>query len=340
MEKVYLLLRNNEQTGPYTIEEMLQQQLLPTDLIWIEGKSATWSYPSEIDWSRTLAPVKPIKPSAPCTEPTRSTNTGRAAASPTFGQNAPVSTPLYLKRKSPEAELEARALELRNNVQAAAAEQRYRPSVPITPQRQHRIHETEENPILLEVHTLGKKSVTLPQLIGAAVLTALLAAGWYNRESLTVIRPSQNILSTAATPVVFQVMLPPAPMVLQMPAADTTNKVVTPSVTATPVVTSRTQPRQKIEPQRLQKISTEPVAATTVATLKTAEPEPKETVKTTIATTATTEKKEVVALAKNDEPVTATVSEAGTKKRTLGQAIKSIFKKKKKEETEIPATAQ
>ena len=39
MNKVYLLLRKNLQTGPYTYEELLQQQLLPTDLIWVEGKS-------------------------------------------------------------------------------------------------------------------------------------------------------------------------------------------------------------------------------------------------------------------------------------------------------------
>ena len=48
MIKVYLLLRNNKQSGPYSLEEIAQQQLKPQDLIWIEGKSAAWKYASEI----------------------------------------------------------------------------------------------------------------------------------------------------------------------------------------------------------------------------------------------------------------------------------------------------
>lgn len=49
MERVYLLLRNNEQTGPFTIGELLQQQLKPSDMIWIEGKSTAWTYLSELE---------------------------------------------------------------------------------------------------------------------------------------------------------------------------------------------------------------------------------------------------------------------------------------------------
>jgi len=49
MERVYLLLRNNQQTGPFTIDELLQQQLRPNDMIWVEGKSAVWTYLSELE---------------------------------------------------------------------------------------------------------------------------------------------------------------------------------------------------------------------------------------------------------------------------------------------------
>ena len=49
MDKVYLLLRNNQQTGPFTIGELLQQQLQPSDMIWIEGKSTAWTYLSELE---------------------------------------------------------------------------------------------------------------------------------------------------------------------------------------------------------------------------------------------------------------------------------------------------
>lgn len=48
MQRVYLLLRNNQQTGPYSLEELLQFDLKPFDLIWIEGRSAGWYYPQEI----------------------------------------------------------------------------------------------------------------------------------------------------------------------------------------------------------------------------------------------------------------------------------------------------
>lgn len=49
MQKVYLLLRQNRQTGPFTSEELLQFDLKPHDLIWIEGNSAGWYYPQEIE---------------------------------------------------------------------------------------------------------------------------------------------------------------------------------------------------------------------------------------------------------------------------------------------------
>lgn len=49
MERVYLLLRENQQTGPFTIGELLQQQLRSTDMIWIEGKSTAWTYLSELE---------------------------------------------------------------------------------------------------------------------------------------------------------------------------------------------------------------------------------------------------------------------------------------------------
>ena len=48
MQKVYLLLRNNQQTGPYAVDELLQQQINVHDLVWVEGESFAWSHPAEI----------------------------------------------------------------------------------------------------------------------------------------------------------------------------------------------------------------------------------------------------------------------------------------------------
>ena len=52
----FLLLRNNKQTGPYSVEELEQMGLKPYDLIWINGKSAAWRYPGEIDELKSFAP--------------------------------------------------------------------------------------------------------------------------------------------------------------------------------------------------------------------------------------------------------------------------------------------
>ncbi len=59
MQKVYLLLRNNQQSGPYSLDEILQLNLKPFDLVWMEGRSAAWRYPCEIE------SLKPYVPEAP-----------------------------------------------------------------------------------------------------------------------------------------------------------------------------------------------------------------------------------------------------------------------------------
>ncbi|HYJ38128.1 MAG TPA: GYF domain-containing protein, partial [Chitinophagaceae bacterium] len=52
----FLLLRNNKQTGPYSVEELEQMGLKPYDLIWVNGKSAAWRYPGEVDDLKSFAP--------------------------------------------------------------------------------------------------------------------------------------------------------------------------------------------------------------------------------------------------------------------------------------------
>ena len=53
----YLLLRDNKNSGPYSLEALIQLGLKPYDLVWVEGKSAAWRYPSEIDDLKFYAPV-------------------------------------------------------------------------------------------------------------------------------------------------------------------------------------------------------------------------------------------------------------------------------------------
>jgi len=52
----YLLLRDNKQTGPYTFDELKVKGFKAYDLVWIEGRSAAWRYPGEIEEFKLIAP--------------------------------------------------------------------------------------------------------------------------------------------------------------------------------------------------------------------------------------------------------------------------------------------
>ncbi len=58
----YLLLRNNKESGPYTLPELEAKGLKPYDLVWVEGKSAAWRYPSEVEELKRFAPIVEEQP--------------------------------------------------------------------------------------------------------------------------------------------------------------------------------------------------------------------------------------------------------------------------------------
>lgn len=58
----YILLRNNKEEGPYTLNDLLSKGLKAYDLVWIEGRSAGWRYPSEIEELKAYAPVVEEQP--------------------------------------------------------------------------------------------------------------------------------------------------------------------------------------------------------------------------------------------------------------------------------------
>jgi len=55
----YLLLRNNKESGPFTMDEVKSMSLKTYDLIWVVGKSAAWRYPGEIPELKSFAPLVP-----------------------------------------------------------------------------------------------------------------------------------------------------------------------------------------------------------------------------------------------------------------------------------------
>ena len=121
MQKVYLLLRNNQQTGPHSFEELLKLQLRPYDLIWVEGKSLGWRYPTEIETLKPFfatsepaqnhqpasRPVEPIPPALNVT-PSKKVFVSMPA---TFNQRALPKDPVVdpIERKAEELRKRAEA---------------------------------------------------------------------------------------------------------------------------------------------------------------------------------------------------------------------------------------
>ena len=60
--ETYLLLRSNKQSGPYSLQQLVNFGLKPYDLVWVEGKSAAWRYPSEVDLLKDYAPAVEEQP--------------------------------------------------------------------------------------------------------------------------------------------------------------------------------------------------------------------------------------------------------------------------------------
>ena len=58
----YLLLRNNKESGPFSLNELITLGLKPYDLVWVNGKSAAWRYPGEITELAAYAPVVEEQP--------------------------------------------------------------------------------------------------------------------------------------------------------------------------------------------------------------------------------------------------------------------------------------
>lgn len=62
MTTTYLLLRDNKESGPYTFDELKAKGLKAYDLVWIEGRSAAWRYPCEIEELSAFAPMVEEQP--------------------------------------------------------------------------------------------------------------------------------------------------------------------------------------------------------------------------------------------------------------------------------------
>jgi hypothetical protein len=88
----YLLLRDNKQTGPYSEEELINMGLKPYDLVWLDGKSAAWRYPSEIAELQAFAPAVEEQPYDRFYKKKPATTTTQQQQVNAISQQAPVQT--------------------------------------------------------------------------------------------------------------------------------------------------------------------------------------------------------------------------------------------------------
>lgn len=58
----YLLLRNNKESGPFQLQQLKEMGLKAYDLIWVEGRSAAWRYPGEVEELKEFAPIVEEQP--------------------------------------------------------------------------------------------------------------------------------------------------------------------------------------------------------------------------------------------------------------------------------------
>ena len=60
--KIYRLLRDNKEQGPFTSQELIQKGFKRYDLIWVDGRSAAWSYPGELPEFKLYVPEPEEQP--------------------------------------------------------------------------------------------------------------------------------------------------------------------------------------------------------------------------------------------------------------------------------------
>lgn len=162
MERVYLLLSNNLQSGPFTIGELLQQQLRPSDMIWIEGKSSAWTYLSELE----LTPFIIAKDSVP-------------------DKNTEIPA---------KDEIERKAEELRQKVLASAP--KHFPSIPMQRETYSSPYKLPDNEIRFVDHRSERKTI-LGELAITFFIIGLFGVGIYKgREFLSEKKTVSNAVAT------------------------------------------------------------------------------------------------------------------------------------------------
>jgi len=305
MEKVYLLLRNNNVSGPYSIDELLQQQLAPTDLIWIEGRSVAWCFPSQIrelnrDFEKIISSLQENGTKPP--QPVAYSRTEQS-----FDQRVEAIRNRALAYSYQSSLMQARPLH-----QEAGTAAEFNP-VP--------------NDVKLVYHA-RRKYVTLPQLAASAMITAMVAWAWYSGWS--PVKEKSYSEQDAVMPITKTATAAHAAkfaIVRDTVAAEAPEQILTeaaaPVYSGRPIAADDTGSAQAFVPQ-------EAIATAVAAPEKEGNPVLlEETKKEPLSPPVKAEEKTET----KAEDIT---TEDADKKKSLGQVIKGIFRKKKKDKEEEP----
>jgi hypothetical protein len=161
MQPIYFLLRDNQESGPYTIDELLLQRLTSTDLVWVQGRTNAWCHPSELEEFTVTYSINREKLNEIDPIPGRQSSPRR-------------------NRRTGRGEIENRAEEIRKNILSQAI---------ISGSRRLEIQEDEsptsfkipEERIDLVVH---KKRVKLPNphFLAIGFMLIFIAGAWFGRD--------------------------------------------------------------------------------------------------------------------------------------------------------------
>ncbi len=180
MQSRYYLLRNNKETGPYAIDELLLQQLTSTDLVWVEGEGNIWCHPYELEELTTTYSInrsklkkeqQPVKP-APPPAVRNSSNNGYAL---------------------PKKDLEQRAEEIRRSVLEQAAEKKQSHSVSWQTEAAATPYYLKDERFNVVYH---KKQFKFPvaTLSAAAVMILFILGAWFGKDIWMQNQASMNAI--------------------------------------------------------------------------------------------------------------------------------------------------
>jgi hypothetical protein len=322
MEKVYLLLRNNVQKGPFTASELLQEGLKPKDLIWIEGKSTAWAFMKDLEEITKL-----------------SLSPNQTEANLTQSSNEVLSKQSALIEKTKSDILISDDIEQRSELirQRASTYVQEHPQSVFTPQVQEEritgIPFAEANPIDLVIHKKGGATITAGQLLMVAITTTIIAAAWNGKISLIPEKINSPYTAVASAPSIFHIQPKKVEKAVEVPVVEPTS--ITSIDVASYAAKEPAFPKAKKSIDQEKEVPKEemqsPVEGTATITSSPAVTSP---VPATPKKEETVVKEQAEAVKKSEETeqktTEATTTEVSGKKKTLGEALKGIFKKKKK----------